>query len=80
MPIDLEPRYDTGTVARRYGVVPRTVQRWIEEGLLRAIRVTPRSPYYIPASAITEFEAKHTVNGVLDDAASESVLPPASNE
>ena len=81
MPIDLEPRYDVETIARRYGVTPRTVQRWIETGLIpRAIRVSRNSPYYIPASAIDEFEAKHTVGGVLDDAARESALPPASNE
>lgn len=79
---ELEPRYDVKVVAQRYGVVPRTVIRWIEKKLLRAIQPEPGGPYRIPASALNEFEVKHTVGGVLDAATTseERDLPPASNE
>lgn len=79
---NLEPRYDVKTVARRYGVVPRTVVRWIEAGLLRAIQPPGTgSRYRIPASALDEFEARYTVGGVpTGDAAENDELPPASNE
>ncbi len=52
----------TGQVAERLGVDPRTVQRWVAAGRFPgAYRLDPdakQSPYVIPSSDVTAFEAR----------------------
>lgn len=46
----------TGQVARRFGLSTMTVRRWIESGLLSALR-TPNGHYRIPASELERIRA-----------------------
>lgn len=79
----LEPRYSVEAVAAQYNVIDRTVIGWIKKGWLRAIR--PGKSYFIPASALREFEERFTVDGVLlpeaaDQDEDDAELRPASGE
>ena len=52
--------YSVQEVAERYNVTPKTIQRWIKEGLFPgATKKNPlgaNSPYEIPQSAIDHYE------------------------
>lgn len=54
----------TPTVAKRLGVTPRTIQRWCAQGKIPgAQKVNPaarRSPYVIPASAVSKLLQQRT--------------------
>ncbi len=57
---ELENRYTTEEVARRYHVTESTVQRWVRSGRLRAINLGGRrlGPYAYTPGALEEFERK----------------------
>jgi excisionase family DNA binding protein len=49
-----------GNVAERYGVAQRTVRKWVREGRLPAVRLTPKV-LRIDPDALAEWERDHEV-------------------
>lgn len=44
----------TTEAARRLGIKPRTIQKWIEQGIIKAYRLNPsgRSVYRVPVAEV----------------------------
>lgn len=63
----IEQMHRPKELAERLSVSERQVHRWIENGVLKAVRVTlstkRRGTVMIPDSAVRELLARHAVNG-----------------
>lgn len=57
---ELERRFSSAEVARRYGVSVATVQRWVRTGRLEAINLSGGvcGPYCFTREALESFEAR----------------------
>lgn len=51
LPVRERATYFSGTtdIAKKYGVQPRTVQRWIDKGLILAVRIGKKYIVYLPS-------------------------------
>lgn len=60
---ELERRYTSEEVAKRYGVAKTTVQRWVRTGRLSAISLGggPYGPYWFTKEDLDTFEAQGRV-------------------
>lgn len=64
---ELERRYTSEEVAKRYGVAKTTVQRWVRTGRLSAISLGggPYGPYWFTKEDLDTFEAQGRVGARL---------------